>query len=93
MSVKIKENGKENGLKTVGEPHFFELARNGPIWLIGRRDRHGQARARGSAAATRSRLAPLRLAPAHPNWDKWSGARPLLMTRATSSRPDLGYSL
>ncbi len=48
MSVKIKENGKENGLKMVGEPHFFELARNGPIWLIGGRGRHGQVWARGS---------------------------------------------
>ncbi len=31
-----------------------------------------------SAAATQSSLAPLSSAPAHPNWDEWSRARPWL---------------
>ena len=48
---------------------------------------------KSSAAATRSGLAPLSSAPAHPNWDERSGAKPWLTARVTSSLPDLGYSL
>ena len=44
-----------------------------------------------SAAATRSGLAPLSSAPAHPNWDERSGAKPWLAAQATLSHPDLGY--
>jgi len=36
---------------------------------------HDSRIVQGSAAATQFSLAPLRLAPAYPNWDKQSGAR------------------